>query len=179
MGRQAFLGRLAAAAAVAALPQRARASAVPGEKCVQDAAANHAGIFPFDLPLYGGRGAKLNSGHFAGKPLWVNFFASWCSDCTVEMPDLVFLASKYRGSGLSVLGIDVQEGPDKVKPFRSEFKIDYPIVLDADGKVFGTYSTGHLPTHLFYNKHGVLTCAGMEGFSRDDMENEIRVALGR
>ncbi len=120
----------------------------------------------------------MSSADLTGSAIWLNFFASWCGDCNVEMPDLLEVQVKYRSAGLTLIGIDVREKPRAIAEFCKNFKVDYPILMDSQSLVFDTFvGTGHLPTNLFYNKSRALTCVGIEGFRAKDMENEVAVAL--
>jgi thiol-disulfide isomerase/thioredoxin len=178
VARRRFLGLLAGGVlAGTALPASA-AGAKPGGMCLK-LASQARGIIPFELPVLGSSSETFRSSDIEGTGVWINFFASWCGDCVVEMADLLALESKYRSAGLTVIGIDTDEAPDRGLGFRDRYKIPYRLLSDASGTVFSQYvGTGHLPTHLFYNADRLLTCVGIEGFTRSDMENEIRVTLG-
>lgn len=179
MRRDIFLSGLAAISAAGLLPATADASgARPGRECLPINPHHPPGILPFDLPVLGAKGQRLSADALTGKAVWLNFFASWCGDCVVEMNDVLSLEAKYRHAGLTMIGIDTLESEAHAFAFRDQFRIPYTILTDPDGAVFNTIGTNHLPTHLFYTASGTLTCIGIEGLSYKDMDNEIAVILG-
>jgi cytochrome c biogenesis protein CcmG, thiol:disulfide interchange protein DsbE len=65
-----------------------------------------------------------------GKPLVLNFWATWCEPCRTEIPMLVKVVDDYEKQGLKVVGIALDEGePEIIKKFAAEYKIDYPILM--------------------------------------------------
>lgn len=178
MRRKAFLTAAAALSSAALFPAAAAASgARPGPECLP-LNAHPPGILPFELPVLGGNGQTVNSSALNGKAVWLNFFASWCGDCIVEMDNVLALEAKYRSAGLTLIGIDTLESESRASAFRNRYKIPYTILTDPNGTVFNTIGTNHLPTHLFYTASGRLTCVGIEGLTYKDMDNEIAVVLG-
>jgi len=178
--RASFLSAFVAAAGAGLCPLSAIADgAKPGPYCLPVNPRAQHGIIPFELPVLGGAGETMKSTEIAGKSIWLNFFASWCGDCNVEMDDLLAVYSKYHDEGLTLVGIDVAEPTARAVGFRDRFRIPYPILMDSRGEVFDRMvGTNHLPTHMFYSESRILTCVGIEGFTAKDMENEVAVALG-
>ncbi len=64
-----------------------------------------------------------------GKPLIVNFWARWCGPCRAEIPDFARVDRQYRGKGLVVLGIGIEEQADPVREFAKAYEIDYRILI--------------------------------------------------
>ena len=92
-----------------------------------------------------------------GKVVWINFFASWCPPCQQETPILRELAERYRGQGLEVIGISVQEtSPDDLTAYAARYDLDYTIGFDASGHIFRTYKAYALPTQFFIDPDGVV-----------------------
>jgi thiol-disulfide isomerase/thioredoxin len=179
MQRLDFLRSVAIASTIGFVsPEAQAAGAKAGPECLAVLEKHRKGMLPFELPVLGSSDQTMKSSEIPGKAVWLNFFASWCGDCTVEMPSLIAIEAKYRDSGLTVIGIDVDETEQRGSGFRTQFKIPYPILTDSGGRVFSILGTGHLPTHLFYNADRDLTCLGLEGFTEKDMDNEVSVALG-
>jgi peroxiredoxin len=76
-----------------------------------------------------------------GKPVMLQFTASWCGVCRKEMPHIekdIWLA--YKDKGLIVIGIDRKEKPDAVKKFAKIMKISYPLALDLDDAIYTLYA---------------------------------------
>jgi thiol-disulfide isomerase/thioredoxin len=114
----------------------------------------------------------------AGRPVWLNFFTSWCPPCNAEAADIVRVAAKY-GDTLHVVGIDVKEDADPVRDFRDRHKIPFPIALDSHGRVFHALGFSNWPTHIFLDSRGLISCISIGDLTPDEMDNEIAVALER
>jgi thiol-disulfide isomerase/thioredoxin len=69
---------------------------------------------------------------FRGKPLVINFWASWCGPCVAEMPELATLHQKYSAKGINFVGIAV-DTPQNVQGFLARVKVDYPVVVAGFG----------------------------------------------
>ena len=104
----------------------------------------------FTMTLDDGRYLRLSD--LQGKPVVLNFWATWCGPCRLEMPELVKAAG--ADPTLVVLATDVQEARSPVEDFAAEFKMNLPIVLDKDGKVRNLYRVPGLPTTYFIDKTG-------------------------
>ena len=80
---------------------------------------------------------------YKGKVVIVNFWATWCGPCKMEIPDFVELYDEYKDQGLVVLGISVDDTPEQLQVFMKEFKMNYPVVQmrpeveDAWGPFYG------------------------------------------
>lgn len=81
----------------------------------------------FTLKDMDGRDVQLAS--FQGRPVLVNFWATWCGPCKEEIPALIALADKYKGKNLAILGISVDDKPDELKKFAAENKMNYPVLV--------------------------------------------------
>lgn len=108
----------------------------------------------FDLKTLDGQPIRLET--FRGKPLMMNFFASWCDPCRDEIPLLNALASKANSNGYSVLGIAVQDRRASVMQFAKEAGIVFPIALDLNSKVQRAYRIFGPPATFFIDAQGVL-----------------------
>jgi peroxiredoxin len=109
---------------------------------------------PFTLRSPDGEVIRLKD--FVGQPLLINFWATWCPPCRFEMPLLQDTYEKYRDQGLVVLGVDVQEGPELVKPFLEQYGLTFPVALDRSGAVSSAYRVMGLPTTVFVDRDGVV-----------------------
>jgi len=92
----------------------------------QDASGRPARL-DFVLKDMDGRDVSLAS--FKGRPVLLNFWATWCGPCKEEIPALIELADKYRSRDLVVLGISVDDKPDELKKFAGELKMNYPVLV--------------------------------------------------
>ena len=74
-----------------------------------------------------GRDVPLSS--FAGKPVVINLWATWCGPCRLETPQLVDLYTTLKDRGLVVLGISIDDTPEKIREFATEYKVPYPMLV--------------------------------------------------
>ncbi len=132
---------------------------------------------PFSLP--GVRGEQISLTDYAGKPILLNFFATWCVPCRAEMPHLQAAYAEHSTDGLVVLGVDVQEGAELVAPFMDELGLTFPAVLDATGEVsVGTYRVGTLPTSVLIDRDGEVALITRRYYAgREDVEADLRFIL--
>jgi thiol-disulfide isomerase/thioredoxin len=103
----------------------------------QAAVAYKAGYRPV-MPGFSGTtlaGAPVSFSAYRGKAVVLNFWGSWCSPCVAEGPTLAALSAKYSRSGVSFLGVDVQDTTVGGEGFEQEFGIKYPSVNDSGGSV--------------------------------------------
>ncbi len=150
-----------------ALPLPGRASGTAGEGFVTfgsqgiklgaaGSAAPKIGEPAPEFTLLDTNGNVVRLSNFRGKTVVVNFWATWCSPCRQEFPELVRTYDRQAGRGLVVLGVDLQEGPKVVREFADEFSARFPIVIDAKGDVAKQYRLLGLPTTMFIDTAGVI-----------------------
>lgn len=108
------------------------------------------------LPTPDGGSHRLSE--FRGKAVMVNFWATWCAPCRAEIPLFINAANK-NSDRLVILGVDSQEPPDLVQRFASDIGINYPIVIDTDGKASAVYRVKALPTTFFVDAEGIVVKA--------------------
>jgi peroxiredoxin len=97
-----------------------------------------------------------------GKVVLVNFWATWCPPCRKEMPDLEALYKRFQDQGFVVLAISEDEETDKVKPFITERKISYPILLDPGQKVNNLFQVDGIPKSFVYDRDGKLVAQSID-----------------
>ena len=100
----------------------------------------------------------LSLSNFKGKPVVLNFWASWCAPCKEEVPLLESSWKQVQEQGKDVvfLGIDYQDSNNDAISFLQLYGITYPIVLDADGSVALKFSVTSLPQTIFINRNGTV-----------------------
>jgi thiol-disulfide isomerase/thioredoxin len=130
----------------------------------------------FDLPTLDGRRVKLSD--FRGKAVLLNFWATWCPPCKIEMPWFEELQKQYGKDGLVVLGVamDDTEAP-KIAEFAHEMGVNYQVLLGTD-KVSDDYGdVQYLPTTFYVDRNGVIVDKAAGLFSREEIENDIKKIL--
>ncbi|MEW6456421.1 MAG: TlpA disulfide reductase family protein [Acidobacteriota bacterium] len=127
----------------------------------------------FTLPDANGRRISLED--FRGKVVILNFWATWCSPCRVEIPAFIQLYNTYKDRGLEIIGVSLDKGGwDDVKPFIKEYKINYHIVLD-DGETANSYGgIIGIPTTFIIDKNGSIIKKYVGYPGKEVFEAEIR-----
>lgn len=130
----------------------------------------------FELTSLDGKRVKLSD--YRGKAVLLNFWATWCSPCKVEMPWFVDLQKKYGNDGLVILGIamDDTETP-KIAQFASEMGVNYPVLLGTDQVSEEYGNVQFLPTSFYIDREGKIIAKGAGLLGRNDIEENIRKAL--
>jgi len=102
-------------------------------------------------------GGRLALGEFRGRPVVINFWASWCVPCRTEMPDLIN-AWRANAGAMEILAVNLtdQEKRKDVTRFVTELEIPFPVLLDDRGKVRELYSLVLLPTTVFVDSGGMV-----------------------
>jgi peroxiredoxin len=90
-----------------------------------------------------------------GKPIYLNFFATWCPPCAQEAPAIDALSRDFASAGLRVVGVDVLENARKAALFRTEHHLSYPVVVDT-GTLRSQYEINGLPVHVFIDRSGIV-----------------------
>src|SRR5688500_9972938 len=116
----------------------------------------------FDLEVVGWS-ERLSLSSLRGKPVWVNFWATWCPPCREEMPEVQRLYEQHRERGLEIVGVDVQESAARVTDFTRELGLTFRFVLDPDGSVVDRYYVSGLPSHFFVDREGVIQAIHVGG----------------
>ncbi len=108
----------------------------------------------FTLKDLNGREVSLKD--HRGKIVFLNFWATWCPPCRDEMPSMEKLYNEFRNEDFVILAIDLQESERRVKAFRDEFKLNFPILLDSDGMIGLAYGVRSIPTTYLVDREGYL-----------------------
>lgn len=105
-------------------------------------------------------GGTLRLSDLQGKPVLVNFWASWCTPCRQEMPEIVRAYDAHKATGLVVVAVDLQENAGAVRIFAQEFGMTFPIVIDRNGSVGDAWHIGGpvegIPSSYFLDTAGVV-----------------------
>ena len=124
-------------------------------------------------------GADVKLADYKGKVILLNYWATWCGPCKVEIPDLVALQDQYREKGLVVLGVSQDDDPETLRGFAATHKMNYPVLvgrdkpelLDAQGPLWG------LPTSYLIGRDGSICTRHLGAATKADFEREIKALL--
>ena len=100
-------------------------------------------------------GSVMNTADFAGKPMWINFMASWCPQCRDELPMMEHY-SKQLGDSMTVVVVDVGEDRQTVRSFIRDVGVDLTVGIDPDFAVQGEWGVFALPVHFWLDADGIV-----------------------
>ena len=131
----------------------------------------------FTLDSLDGKTMKLSD--YRGKAVLVNFWATWCGPCRIEMPWIVELNTKYQPQGLQVLGVAMDDsGHDAIVKFAKDMGVNYPILQGKEevGDEYG--GVQFLPETFLVDRNGKIVKTLFGIHSESDFEDGIKLALG-
>lgn len=106
------------------------------------------------LPDLEGNTVRLSD--YRGRVVLLNFWATWCGPCRVEVPELVSVHESYKERGFTVLAVNLGESRDRVAAFSAQFQMDFPVLLDPAGQTTRLYPTRGIPTSFLLDGEGVV-----------------------
>jgi peroxiredoxin len=144
-----------------------------GPACAVKGAAN----LNFTLKDVNGADVKLTD--YKGKVVLLNFWATWCGPCKLEIPEFVEAYARYRDQGFVILGVLSEDNPspEELKTFMTEFKMNYPIfrehppLAEANGELWA------LPTSFMIDRKGAICSKHMGAMSKEMLDREIQGLL--
>jgi peroxiredoxin len=143
------------------------------------AMAAEAGRMAPGFSLADAKGAMVDLSQYKGKVVLLNFWATTCGGCKIEIPWFMEFAKKYKGSGLAVIGVALDEdGWKPVKPFVTAKKMNYTVVVGGDdlAKLYGVES---MPATFLIGRDGRIARMDVGRLvDRVECEKEIRKLLG-
>lgn len=123
-------------------------------------------------------GKTVKFSDFRGKVVILDFWATWCAPCRVEIPNFVELQKQYGDKGLRVLGVSLDEqGPEVVKKFVKQFGVTYPIVIGNQKIVEAYGGINAIPTTFVIDRQGRIVSSHMGYDDKAAFENEIQSLL--
>lgn len=99
-------------------------------------------------------GNQVSLRDFRGKVVFLNFWATWCPPCRLEMPAMERLHVELNDQGLVILAVNYREGPEEIQAFLKQHDLTFTALLDEKAEVFELYKAWSLPTTYLINKKG-------------------------
>jgi len=137
--------------------------------------AEHPFAPDFSLPDITGQQLKLSD--YRGKVVLLDFWATWCGPCREEIPHFVELQNKSGDRGLQIIGASMDDGPEPVRDFYRQFKINYPVVMGNAkiGEIYG--GVLGLPIAFVIGRDGRIYFKQIGATDISSLEREIEVQL--
>lgn len=122
-------------------------------------------------------GQSLSLAQFKGKPVVLDFWASWCGPCKIEIPWWNELQAQYKAQGLQIIGVSEDDNDQDVRDFLAKNHLDYPIVMDHNALAKSWGLPLGLPTTFFIRRDGTIAMRieGLEG--KDELQQHIKGIL--
>lgn len=130
-----------------------------------------------DFKLKDMNGATVNLADFKGKVVLLNFWATWCGPCKVEIPEFVRAYEANKDKGFVVLGVSIDDTPEQLREFAKQYKVTYPMLLnqenieEAYGPIYG------VPVSIFIGRDGLICRKQMGEVKKEMLERELRSLL--
>jgi cytochrome c biogenesis protein CcmG, thiol:disulfide interchange protein DsbE len=122
-------------------------------------------------------GQPVGLDDFRGRPVWLTFGASWCSDCRAENAALQETYERYRDQGLVVLGVFINEDAQAVRDYSGRVGMTITMVADPTTTIASRYRVMGVPTHFFLTPDGVIQEVRLGGLPAESMDTLVRGIL--
>lgn len=130
-----------------------------------------------DPPLTDLSGRPVELADFAGRPIWIVFWATWCPPCRDEMPALSAAAQAYEDEGLVMLAVSVEEPIGDVQAFVDELDLGMRVLTDPRGRSSRRYAIFGLPTHYLIGRDGTIAWRQFGPLSAEEIDRRARDAV--
>jgi thiol-disulfide isomerase/thioredoxin len=138
---------------------------LPGEPVVQALPA---------VTLLDASGAPVSLADLQGRPLVLNFWATWCPPCDEEMPALEALYRQQGGEGAQVVAVNLQETPPVVATYLAAKGLTLPVLLDSAGELAAQLDITYLPTTFFVDEAGIIRSRVRRALTLEEMQEGVR-----
>jgi thiol-disulfide isomerase/thioredoxin len=131
-----------------------------------------------DFTLQTVDGTPVQLAQLKGKPVWINFWATWCVPCREEMPAMQELFDAYRDHGLTIVAVNMEEDPATVRRWITSGNYGFTFVLDSEGQQVKRYNVKAAPTSYFVGRDGVIHDLKLGQISRAEMVAKLDKLVG-
>ncbi len=155
-------------------PAGGATTGVSGAVAPKPVAAPLVGAPAPDFLLHDLSGAETGPGRLKGQVVLINFWATWCEPCKVEMPAIEQRYQAYRSRGLAVLAVDFDEPEADVRAFRDQLGLTFPVLLDPGAKVQSLYRVLGYPTSFFVDRQGLIRAQHIGLMTEDELDGYLK-----
>ena len=99
-------------------------------------------------------GETMSLGEFRGDVVMINFWATWCGPCREEMPILDELYTRYQRAGFQLLGVNIDDEPQRAKDMIAELGVSFPVLFDSSKEVSELYDVQAMPVSVMVDRDG-------------------------
>jgi peroxiredoxin len=132
-----------------------------------------------EFKLQDSMGRTASLADYKGKVVLLNFWATWCGPCKIEIPWFAEFEQKHKDQGFAVLGVSMdEEGWDIVRPYLNHHKVNYRVLLGDDSVAALYGGVDALPTTFLIDREGRIAAVHVGLVSRSEYQNDLNVLLG-
>lgn len=121
-------------------------------------------------------GQAVDFAALRGRPVIINFWATWCAPCRDEMPQLQQLRDEIPSADLEILAVNLGESPETIAAWKEAFQLTYTLVLDTDGRIATGYRLRGQPTTVIVSSDGIITRIFHGPVTADILRDALRMA---
>lgn len=124
-------------------------------------------------------GNRVSSRSFRGRVVLLNFWATWCPPCRLEMPSMERLYGEFRGQGLEIVAVNFMESRELVQAFAREQNLTYPMLLDRQSDIAERYGVMRLPETVVIGRSGevIAKTTGYKDWYKEDVRELVSALL--
>ena len=122
-------------------------------------------------------GGEFRLSDHEGRPLVINFWASWCPPCRQESPAFERQWRRYQDTGIQFVGVDIQDDVSEAEAYVREFGLTFPNGLDPDGKITIDYGVIGLPVTFFVGSSGIVEGRWVGAIPEDKLEEWVKTLI--
>jgi cytochrome c biogenesis protein CcmG/thiol:disulfide interchange protein DsbE len=130
-----------------------------------------------DIEVRAFDGDRVSLVDYAGTPMVVNFWASWCPPCIAEMPDLEAVHDQAAGR-VTFVGVNTQDTPDRAGELVDETGVTYDLVRDPDARLFEAFGVFGMPSTFYVDADGIIVGRHTGLLTRDALVDDLDEHLG-
>ncbi len=150
-----------------------------GRLTLSAAPATFIGSAAPDFALADLDGNPVRLADLRGRPVIVNFWASYCASCVEEFPLLKAAMTQHRADGLAVVGIVFQDRSEAARAFMGRMQATWPAAMDVTGEVAQSYGVFAPPESFFIDRQGRVAGQQIGELSRADLARQLAVIIGK
>lgn len=135
-----------------------------------------AGLKTPNLTFQDLNGTSYDIADLKGKPVVLNFWATWCPPCRAEIPSMNRAWAKVKDEGILMFAVNVGETPESIEAFTQKIPIEFPIILDVDTKYSQAWEVRGMPTTHILDANGqvIYSAVGERPWDNEELLNVIR-----